>query len=40
MNPIEQIGKQIRTMGFKNESFNSLADVVDRLCQRINKLTK
>lgn len=40
MNPIEQIWKQIRTMGFKNELFNSLADVVDRLCETINNLTK
>lgn len=40
MNPIEQIWKQIRTMGFKNEFFHTLSDVVDRLCETINKLTK
>ncbi|MDY2918312.1 MAG: hypothetical protein SOU08_01555 [Anaerococcus sp.] len=40
MNSIEQIWKQIRLMGFKNELFHSLADVVDRLSQTINKLTK
>lgn len=40
MNPIEQIWKQIRTMGFKNEFFHTLSDLVDRLCETINKLTK
>lgn len=40
MNPIEQIWKQIRSMGFKNEVFNTLADVVDRLCETICKLTE
>lgn len=40
MNPIEQIWKQIRSMGFKNEVFKTLNDVVDRLCDTINKLTK
>lgn len=40
MNPIEQIWKQIRSMGFKNEVFNTLADVVDRLCETICNLTE
>ena len=40
MNPIEQIWKQIRSMGFRNEIFHSLADVVDRLCETICCLTK
>ncbi len=40
MNPIEQIWKQIRSMGFRNEFFNSLSDVVNRLCETINMLTK
>ncbi|RDY21857.1 hypothetical protein BBG48_003250 [Criibacterium bergeronii] len=40
MNPIEQIWKQIRSIGFKNEVFNSLNDVIDRLCETINKVTK
>ena len=39
MNPIEQIWKEIRTKGFKNEVFISLADVVDRLCETISNLT-
>ena len=29
MNPIEQIWKQIRSMGFKNEVFNTLNDVME-----------
>ncbi|MDD7306481.1 MAG: hypothetical protein PUG67_07820 [Peptoniphilaceae bacterium] len=40
MKPIEQIRKYIRTMGFKNELFHFLSDVVDRLCNPINNLTK
>ena len=40
MTPIEQIWKQIRSMGFKNEVFKTLADVVDRLCETICKLTE
>ena len=40
MNPIEQICKQIRQMGFKNEVFKTLKDVMDRLCETINQLTK
>ena len=39
MNPIEQIWKQIRSMGFRNEVFNSLSDVLDRLCETICMLT-
>ena len=39
MNPIEQIWKQIRSMGFRNEVFNSLSDVMDRLCKTICMLT-
>lgn len=35
MNPIEQIWKQIRSMGFRNEVFNSLDDVMNRLCETI-----
>ena len=35
MNPIEQIWKQLRAMGFKNEVFTSLNHVVDRLCETI-----
>lgn len=40
MNPIEQIWKQLRSMGFKNEVFRTLEHVVDRLCSTINALTK
>lgn len=39
MNPIEQIWREIRTRGFRNEVFHSLADVVDRLCDTICSLT-
>lgn len=39
MNPIEQIWKQIRSMGFRNEVFHSLADVVNRLCETIRLLS-
>lgn len=35
MNPIEQIWKQIRSMGFRNEVFDSLSAVMDRLCETI-----
>lgn len=40
MNPIEQIWKQIRSMGFKNEIFKTLQDVMNRLCDTINQITK
>ncbi len=40
MNPIEQIWKQIRTMGFKNQIFQTLDKVIDRLCEIICELTK
>lgn len=40
MNPIEQIWKHLRSMGFRNEVFHSLEDVVDRLCETIRKLTR
>ena len=39
MNPIEQIWRELRTTGFKNEVFQTLEKVVDRLCQTINNLT-
>ena len=39
MNPIEQIWKEIRKCGFRNEVFNSLEDVVERLCNTIKALT-
>lgn len=32
MNPIEQIWKELRKRGFKNETFATLEHVVDRLC--------
>ena len=40
MNPIEQIWREIRTQGFRNEIFASLDKVVDRLCETIRNLTK
>ena len=39
MNPIEQIWKEIRKRGFKNEVFSSLEKVVDRLCETIRSLS-
>ena len=39
MNPIEQIWRELRTQGFRNEVFATLEKVVDRLCQTINNLT-
>lgn len=39
MNPIEQIWKEIRKVGFKNEVFATLEKVVDRLCDTINSLS-
>lgn len=38
MNPIEQIWKEIRKRGFKNEVFATLEKVVDRLCDTIRDL--
>ena len=39
MNPIEQIWKEPRITGFRNEVFASLEKVVDRLCDTICTLT-
>lgn len=39
MNPIEQIWKEIRKRGFKNEMFASLDQVIDRLCETICSLS-
>ena len=39
MNPIEQIWREIRSVGFKNTLFNSLNNVIDRLCLAINDLS-
>ena len=39
MNPIEQIWKEIRKLGFKNEIFKSLDKVIDRLCDVIKVLS-
>ena len=38
MNPIEQIWREIRTRGFRNEVFDTLEKVVDRLCDVIKNL--
>ena len=40
MNPIEQIWKEIRKLGFRNEVFATLELVVDRLCDTICSLSK
>ncbi len=39
MNPIEQIWKEIRKRGFRNEIFSSLEKVIDRLCDTIRSLS-
>ena len=39
MNPIEQIWKEIIKRGFKNEVFQTLQKVVDRLCDTICSLS-
>ena len=39
MNPIEQIWKEIRKLGFRNEVFQTLEKVVHRLCLVIRSLT-
>ena len=39
LNPIEQVWKEIRKDGFKNEIFATLDKVIDRLCDTINSLT-
>ena len=39
MNPIEQIWKELRLRGFRNEVFASLEKVVDRLCDTICALS-
>ena len=35
MNPIEQVWKELRKIGFHNEVFATLEKVVDRLCEAI-----
>jgi len=40
MNPIEQIWKEIRSRGSKNEMSTTLNKVVYRLCKTICNLTK
>ena len=39
MNPIEQIWKEIRKRGFRNEIFRTLDKVIDRLCETICSLS-
>lgn len=39
MNPIEQIWKELRKMGFRNEVFATLEKVVKRLCKTICELS-
>ena len=39
MNPIEQIWKELRRIGFRNEVFATLDKVVDRLCLCICRLS-
>ncbi|MEE1281960.1 MAG: IS630 family transposase [Acutalibacteraceae bacterium] len=40
MNPIEQIWKEIRKRGFRNEIFQTLDKVVDRLCSTICSISQ
>lgn len=40
MNPIEQIWREPRTQGFRNEVFATLEKVVNRLCETIRHLSK
>ena len=40
MNPIAQIWKEIRKQGFRNEFFESLEKVVDRLSDTIRSLNE
>jgi len=39
MNPIEQIWSEIRKRGFRNELFQTLEKLVDRLCEVIRSLS-
>jgi putative transposase len=39
MNPMEQIWKELRKRGFRNEVFKTLEKVIDRLCDTIRSLT-
>jgi putative transposase len=39
MNPVEQLWKEIRKRGFKNEAFQTLEKVISRLCETIRSLT-
>ena len=39
MNPIEQIWKEIRKLGFRNEIFKTLDKVIERLCEVIRNLS-
>lgn len=39
MNPIEQIWRELRTRGFRNEVFATLEKVVNRLCETICHLS-
>ncbi len=39
MNPIEQIWKEIRKLGFRNEIFKTLNNVINRLCETVCSLS-
>jgi putative transposase len=39
MNPVEQVWKEMRKRGFKNESFTTLEKVVDKVCNVINSFS-
>ncbi|MBQ9324834.1 MAG: IS630 family transposase [Clostridia bacterium] len=39
MNPIEQVWREIRTRGFRNEVFKTFNDVINRLCETNRSIT-
>jgi putative transposase len=39
MNPIEQIWREVRKRGFRNEIFQTLGHVIERLCETIRTIS-
>ena len=39
MNPIEQVWREVRTRGFRNEVFHTLENVIDRLCCTLKSIS-
>ena len=40
LNPMEQVWKEVRAEGFKNEFFKTLSKVIDRLCETLVSFTR